>query len=147
MTIGNESAETQKEYLKIAGGYTIPIFWVSNNESTTNGTAFILDTGEEIFVVTAAHVFEDYVKAKNNGEVISCQLSNIDFELEERLISCLGSKSMDIATFSITAEEIERIDKNVLNGSQKIWPPALPNEGESLIVAGFPGVEAGGTQR
>ena len=141
MTVGDESAETQKEYLNIAGSYTIPVFWVDKKDVVNNGTAFILDTGDSIFVVTAAHVFEDYVKAKHDVGIISCQLSNIDFELEERLISCIGSKTMDIATFSITEKEIEQIDINVLRGSQKSWPPVKPNEGESVIVAGFPGVE------
>jgi hypothetical protein len=141
MTIGNESDETQEEYLKMAGSYAIPIFWVDNNNVANNGTAFILDTGERTFVVTAAHVFKDYIEAKTNVGIISCQLSNIEFELEERLISCVGPKTMDIATFSITEKEIKRINKSVLRGSQKMWPPAQPNEGESVIVAGFPGVE------
>lgn len=141
MSIGDETEEVQKEYLKIAGSYSVPIFWTDSNKVLSNGTAFVLNTGESTFVVTAAHVYEGYIKAKEEGKTTNCQLSNIEFNLEERRISDNASESMDIATFSITEQEIESLDICVLHGSQKSWPPARPNEGEAIVVAGYLGIE------
>ncbi|MCW9012291.1 MAG: hypothetical protein OQL06_00795 [Gammaproteobacteria bacterium] len=141
MTIGDEPEEVQKEYLKIAGSYSAPIFWADSNNVLSNGTAFVLNTGEHTFVVTAAHVYESYIEAKEEGKATNCQLSNIDFYLEERRISDKTSESMDIATFSITEEEIKSLNICVLHGSQETWPPTRPNEGEAIVVAGYPGIE------
>lgn len=141
MTVGNEPKEVQKEYLKIASSYSIPIFWTDSKKVVSNGSAFILNTGQNIFVVTAAHVYDNYIKAKTEGRISSCQLSNIEFELEKRRISNNDSKSMDIATFVISDDEIKSLGKNILHGSQSVWPPAQPNEGEVVVVAGYPGLE------
>lgn len=141
MTIGDESVEAQREFLKIAASYSAPIFWTDSSKVLSNGTAFVLDTGQNTFVVTATHVYENYIKAKENGETNNCQLSNIEFDLEERRISDNNSESMDIATFSISEKEIKTLDKCVLHGSQKSWPPARPNENEAVVVAGYPGIE------
>ena len=86
-------------------------------------------------------MYEDYITAKEYGKVSICQLSNIEFELEERRISNNKSESMDIATFSISEEDIQSVDKNVLHGSQSVRPPPEPNEGEAVIVVGYPGIE------
>ena len=141
MTIGDESVEVQKEFLKIAATYSLPLFWTNSKKVLNNGTAFVLNTGQNTFVVTAAHVYENYIKAKDKGEASNCQLSNIEFELEERRISNNRSGSMDIATFSISAKEIKSLDKSVLQGNQKSWPPARPNKEEAIVVAGYPGIE------
>lgn len=141
MFIGDESEELQKEFLSIAASYSVPIFWTGSGKVLNNGTAFVLNTGESIFLVTAAHVYEDYIKAKEEGKTTNCQLSNIEFDLEERRISNNKPTSMDIATFSITEQEIETLDKSVLHGCQKSWPPARPNEGEAVVIAGYPGIE------
>ena len=141
MSIGNESEEVRNEYLKIAGNYSIPIFWTDSKDVPSNGTAFVLNTGQNTFVVTAAHVYEDYITAKAEGTIIPCQLSNIEFDLEERRISNNDSESMDIATFSISDDEITSLNKSVLHGSQSSWPPAQPNVGEAVVVAGYPGIE------
>jgi len=145
MPINSESKEIQKEYLKIAASYSIPLFWGVKNGTTWNveyaGTAFVLDTGTQTFVVTAAHVYETYLARKKLGLRCDSQLSNISFELEERLISCLGHKIMDIATFKITNDEISRLNKNVLHGSNDTWPPRRPVENQAVVIAGFPGLE------
>ena len=41
MSIGNGSEEVRNEYLKIAGNYSIPIFWVDSKNVPSNGTAFV----------------------------------------------------------------------------------------------------------
>ena len=141
MFVGNETEEVQKAYLKLAASYSIPIFWTDSRQVISNGTAFILNTGENVFVVSAAHVYEDYIRAKTEGTIYTCQLLNIEFHLEERRISNNGSASMDIATFEISGDEIDSLGKCVLHGSQGSWPPVRPKEGEAVVVAGYPGIE------
>ena len=141
--LGDEPLEVQRELLKIAAMYSIPIFWGTKETSqvNNNGTAFILDTGEKRFVVTAAHVYESYLEKKSRGLIDGCQLSNLPFELEEKRISTCSSSSMDIATFDITEQEIQSLKKNVLHGNQRTWPPKKPKTNEAVVIAGFPGHE------
>jgi hypothetical protein len=140
MTLMEETEEVVKQYLKIATGYSIPIFWESNNTSiNSNGTTFILDTGERKFVVTAAHVYRSYIEEKQTGNASNCQLANVPFELEDRLISV--SHSTDIATFEISEKEIESLNFTVLRGSNATWPPPRPEENNMVVVSGFPGIE------
>lgn len=140
-----ENAKFRLELLKTAASYSIPIFWgVQNNGESVvanNGTAFILNTGKRTFVVTAAHVYESYVNAVKSGDCAKSQLSNLVFDLSERLISCVGSSTIDIATFEITPQEILSLGKSVLCGSNSAWPPLSCFEGQAIVVAGFPGLE------
>jgi hypothetical protein len=142
MNKGEESEELVNEYLKIATSYSMPLFWgeVSSGISS-NGTAFVLDTGKRVFVVTAAHVYRSYLKQKEVGKVDFCQLSNISFELETRLISVPDSGSTDIATFEISVKELAAVGANVLRGSNESWPPKQPKEENMVVVSGFPGLE------
>jgi len=140
-----ENANFMCELLKTAASYSIPLFWgVKNNGQSVvanNGTAFILNTGKRTFVVTAAHVYEAYIKSINSGEGEKSQLANIEFDLSERLISCIGSSIIDIATFEITPQEISTLGKSVLFGSNSVWPPSKCFEGQAIVIAGFPGLE------
>jgi hypothetical protein len=137
-----ETEEVLKQYLKIAASYSMPIFWGDINSGiSANGTAFILDTGERVFVVTAAHVYRSYIRQKKMMEVNFCQLSGIEFDLESRLISVPESEGIDIATFEITQHEIDSIGANILRGSNSEWPPRRPCEENMVVVSGFPGLE------
>jgi len=142
MTQGEESEEVLKQYLKIATSYSIPLFWGKSDLGiSANGTAFILETNERMFVVTAAHVYRSYLEQKLKEEIDFCQLSKMDFDLESRLISIPESDEIDIATFEISQDEIESIGANTLRGSNESWPPPRPSEGNMVVVSGFPGLE------
>jgi len=99
-----------KELLKAACAYCHPLFWAVRADSglwkiKANGTAFFLDCGEGPFLVTAAHVYEEYASdlEKEKGDVV-CSLGNVPFRMEERLIACLGQATLDIATFAVNEE-------------------------------------------
>ena len=142
MTLEEEPEEVLKQYLEIAAGYSIPIFWGKGESGVkANGTGFILDTGERKFVVTAAHVYRSYLEGKRNGEVDFCQISGINCDLESRLISIPKSEEIDLATFEISQDEIESTRANVLRGNNENWPPPRPSEGNMVVVSGFPGLE------
>jgi len=134
-----------KELHRSACAYCLPLFWAVRNEARVwkikrNGTAFFLDCGKGPFLVTAAHVYEAYVSdlARENGKVLG-SLGSLPFRMEQRVVSCLGEKTLDIATFSIDEKELADSGKNVLVGGQQNWPPERVKEGEVVLFAGFPG--------
>ena len=142
MTQDEEPEELVSQFLKIAASYSLPIFWgdISSGVSS-NGTAFVLDTGKRVFLVTAAHVYRSYLTQKHAGKVGLCQLARIPFELESKLISIPSPEGTDIATFDITEEELSTLGASVLRGSNEDWPPKRPKEENMVVVSGFPGLE------
>ena len=104
------------------------------------GSMFFLDCGRGPFAVTAGHVFEQFVKDRSTLRVRGCQIGNVGFNPEERLIDWGRDRRIDIATFRITPEQIGQIDKKVVRGTDGAWPPP-PNLGEAVFFGGFPGGE------
>jgi hypothetical protein len=92
------------------------------------------------FAVTAGHVFEQFVKDRAERRVRGCQIGNVGFNPEERLIDWGRDKKIDIATFRITPEEIAETGKKVAVGTDGAWPPP-PNVNEVVYFGGFPGCE------
>jgi hypothetical protein len=103
-----------------------------------NASAFILDCGAGPFVVTAAHVFRQFLVDKRNAQRIASQIGNVAFDLEDRLIDCGADRRVDIATFRINLDEIDALGKQIVIGSSGIWP-APPNPGEIALFGGFLG--------
>ena len=134
-----------KRLLRASCDYCIPIFWSTPKSGgrrvDNNGTAFVLDCGKGPFVVTAAHVYESYLKRRSECSDICPQLGDLTFRMEDREIGYLGSQALDIVTFSITAEEISLLKRRVLQGSQADWPPPSAREGDEALFAGFPGLQ------
>jgi hypothetical protein len=132
-----------KELVKIATSYVAPFFWEEitddGNKKFNNGSIFFLDCGAGTFAVTANHVYQGYLDAKAAGSNVTCQVSNAKFIPEKRLID--RDKFLDIATFKVSLEEIMRIGKLPLRGSQSSWPPLPPELGKGVFFAGFPGKE------
>lgn len=129
-----------------AASYVIPVLWITARDGKPhildNGSAFMLDCGQGPFLVTNNHVLEGYRVARETYRDTVCVLGDIRFDLQERLIS--GDCAWDIATFRITADEIDRLKtyaggKFVLTGSQKSWPPSPPTIGRGVFFVGFPG--------
>lgn len=140
-TLGDEPKEVQAQYLKIAARYALPIFWGSGGDVAHNGTAFVLNTGEKVFGVTAAHVYHEYVKDFEAGNTAICQFGELEIPLQQRLISIGKRDSIDIATIELTASEVRRLSDRVLTGDHSTWPPGAPAIGQAAVVAGYPGVE------
>lgn len=111
-----------------------------NYKIHNSGTAFFLNLGAATFFVTAAHVYEGYVEAKLKDPNLRCFLGSMEVDLKARCIGCLGSKRLDIATFSIELEEVEKLNKHVCYGAAS-WPPEKVSEGAGILIGGFPGLE------
>jgi hypothetical protein len=104
------------------------------------GSVFFLDCGRRPFAVTAGHVFEQFEKDRAERRVPGCQIGNLGFNLEDRLIDWGRDRKIDIATFRISPEEIAEIDKKIVQGADAAWPPP-PNVNEAVYFGGFPGCE------
>jgi hypothetical protein len=104
------------------------------------GSMFFLDCGRGPFAITAAHVFDGFLLDRQTHRVRSCQIGNVGFNPEERLIASGTQQGIDIATFRVTPEEIAATGKRIVQGTDGAWPPP-PNIGEAIFFGGFPGVE------
>lgn len=127
------------EILKTISSYVAPLFWSRpENERLSiqgNGSIFFLRPNDISFAVTANHVYQAYMTDKKSSTNIFCQIGNIPFALEERLIDI--NEELDIATFRTTPDEIRKINKWELSK----WPPSLPEVEKGVLFAGFPGHE------
>jgi hypothetical protein len=104
------------------------------------GSMFFLDCGRGPFAVTAGHVFEQFVKDRAELRVKGCQIGNVGFNREERLIDWGRDRRIDLATFRIAPEEIAEIGKQIVRGTDGRWP-SPPNVNEVVFFGGFPGFE------
>jgi hypothetical protein len=127
--------------------FAIPIWWVFQDQAGAfglrNGTSFLIDLGQGVVAVTAAHVFREYCENRRRSQAIACQLGNALFDPKAHQIDC--DDDLDIATFRISAETLEQIGKPVLPASPPDWTPLNPVETEFIFFAGFPAQSRGMT--
>lgn len=137
-----------KETMRQIANYVAPIFWIKRAEDGSrqinNGSLFFVDAGKGLFAVTACHVFQKYLDAKESSiEISSCHIvpntfgppgrESVRFDLEARLIDC--DAEADIATFQVRPTEMDAIGSTVLTA----WPPMTPQKDLGIGFAGFPG--------
>lgn len=136
--------EFGKTLLQDVLNYATPLAWGIKEDSAwqifANGTAFILDCGQGPFLVTAAHVYEGYLDAREKHPTLHCQLGMMEFRPEERLICTLGHRVLDVATFRIEPDEISTLAKRICVGPAE-WPPRNAAEHDGVFFGGFPGSE------
>jgi hypothetical protein len=125
---------------RAVAGSIAPFLWRERDEKgdlkLRNGTVFFV-SADRTFMVTADHVFAGYLEARNKfGQFVRCQLGNLRFVPEDRLIA--RSESLDIATFAITSEEIKKTYDGKFAMS---LDPMNPQIGKGVFFAGFPGLE------
>jgi hypothetical protein len=127
--------------------FAIPIWWVYQDTAGVfglrNGSAFLVELGQGILAVTAAHVFREYCHNRRTAQAIGCQLGNALFDPKANLIDC--NDDLDIATFRIRKEMVGQIDKPVIPAEPSSWAPLNPAEKEFAFFAGFPAQSRGMT--
>jgi len=121
-------------------GCTIPFLWLiradDGNHKARNGTAFFVQA-DRTFVVTADHVLAGYLESQRDfGKRVRCQLGNLRFDPQERLIA--RDKNLDLATFSVSPEEVPR---SYDGKAAMSFAPMVPQIGKGVLFAGFPGRE------
>lgn len=103
-------------------------------------SAFLLDCGRGPFVVTAGHVYLQFLDDRRRSRRLSSQIGNVEFDLEDRLIDCGSERRIDIATFRIYTNEIKDLKNKVVIGTDGAWP-SPPNPGEIALFGGFLGTQ------
>jgi hypothetical protein len=72
--------------------FAIPIWWVYQDTTDAfglrNGSAFLMELGQGVIAVTAAHVLREYYENKRTARAVVCQLGNALFDPEACLIDC-----------------------------------------------------------
>lgn len=129
----------------IAASYVIPICWIAARDGRPcildSGSCFVIDCGQGAFLVTANHVFQGFLTAKQEHPDTVCLVGEVQFELRSRLLGC--DRAYDVATFRVTPDEIARLrasgGKLILQGSQASWPPDPPQIDRGVFFVGFPG--------
>ena len=127
--------------------FAVPLWWVfrdnDNNCGLRNGSAFLVDYGHGVFAVTAAHVFTEYRDTKHAMPETLCQLGDVLFDPEARLIACRDD--LDIATFRVEPNEAKQIGKSMVKSDPPIREPLHPEVGNFVFFAGFPAQSRGMT--
>ena len=100
-----------------------------------NGTVCFVHTGLSIFAVTAAHVLEQYMLAKQRDPNIVCQLGNITYNPENHVIAI--DHALDLATFSVS--EVVVAGSGSTASRPVRWPPLSVVRGDILLCGGHPG--------
>ena len=128
------------------------IFWARDTHEPTDilghGSAFMLDFGQGPILVTAAHVYREYLLHQKQFGTLRCQISNTMVSNLSRYEIACGNKKLpldgpdrepDIATFRLPVGAAERLGKRPIVASPN-WPPS-PRPNEQVLVGGFPGQE------
>jgi hypothetical protein len=128
--------------LQAAVSHAAPLFWMlpaEDKQAVKPGGSIFFLRPEPVkrvsFAVTANRVFQAYLKAKKSFAAVECQIGNIPFRLEERLIDT--DEELDIASFQVSLDEIWKLGKVALTH----WPPRVPELGKGVLFVGFPGLE------
>jgi hypothetical protein len=119
---------------------TSPFLICVGHPQPRNGSAFFIAIGDAMFCVTAAHVYRGYLDAKAKHPGLQCRLGEGSFVFDAERRICSIGKSVDIAIFRITPDEVRAIDKEPVVHSTESWPPHHPFSGQQAKIVGFPGV-------
>ncbi len=132
--------------LEIVGSYPAPIVWIVEDKKGVKrmkgGTVFFLNTGVSIFAVTAAHVVQEFFNDSRfpnvHCAIASHEKKPLRIPLGDRIID--ANAEIDIATFMVTPEEIQYLNRMVLRGDVREWPPKPAQVDVPATYCGFPGI-------
>lgn len=133
------SAEFLNEVSKFTLRACMPLYWhdrrVPFPKDMRGGSCFILRFGARLVGITAAHVLQAYRDARAQNSAIVCQLRLMPFALHDAVIDC--DADLDIATFSLSEEELKETDATPIDCTGQ-WPPPAPTRMRAVSLAGFP---------
>ncbi len=134
------SGELGKVYRKILMECCAPFHWsrrIGNKlDLCSNGTLTIVRTSERLIGVTARHVVQGYLDAREVHPVV---LQVMSAEVRDLNIIAMSSKGLDLATIELDEELLAKLGKAIVPLSG--WPPLAPEEGRGIMLAGYPGGE------
>jgi hypothetical protein len=103
-----------------------------------NASCFFLDFSGQLFLATAAHVYDGYLEAKQKSgkRNIICHIDNVLFDPEARIRGY--NRDLDIATFEYSYDDLMTMGKQAIATTP--WPPPEPIETNAAFFGGFPGI-------
>lgn len=134
------SGDLGKVYRKILMDCCAPFYWSRRNgnklDFCSNGTLTIMHTSERLIGVTARHVVQGYLDAR---DVCSVVLQVMNAEVPDLKVIAMSSKGLDLATIELDERFLANFGKAIVPLSG--WPPLAPEEGRGIMLAGYPGTE------
>lgn len=126
--------------MQFARSRVFPILWGQlrgpGPEIVHNGSGFILNCGAGTFGVTAAHVITQLREDLIANPQLQVQLFNLRLDLASRILAL--NSSLDLATFTISSEELAALGVTPCAPPPTGWPPSTPAVGDQVLLAGFP---------
>src|SRR5262249_51642223 len=100
------------------------------------GSCFVLHIGDRFIGVTAAHVIEELQRDRSVKGGLVCQLGGTGYDPRPFVIGY--DAKLDIATFSVPPHAMAACGGRAIEIAIGDWPPPRPQDGEALILIGFP---------
>jgi hypothetical protein len=117
--------------------YVLRLSWcrdLSDARSVLHGAScFAVDVDGCLFGVTAAHVLRQYMQDAQDG---TTHLLLDDAQIDPSIIG-LGD-GIDIATFRLSRDLLDRTGKKPILCKGSEWPPAPPERGKGVVLTGYP---------
>lgn len=115
---------------------TLRIARISGDEETAWNTAsgVLLEFGRRAVVATAWHVLDEFRRLRDSGETVALMCDSMPF-----LNPCTVFRDAvsDIALLEVPA--VGRLGLNAVpHRPGHMWPPPVPNEGDVVLLCGFP---------
>ncbi|WP_146220723.1 hypothetical protein, partial [Gluconacetobacter entanii] len=102
----------------------------------SGGSCFILRFDCGLIGVTANHVVEVFEADREESVSNACLLRTVPFDLLNKIID--RNTALDIATFSVTENELAASEGQALDCRGANWPPPEPLESATISFGGFP---------
>lgn len=126
--------------------YAVPIYFGGPPGSDefarlNNGSGSLILVGEKQFCITNAHVLDLYRKRRRQEKEITFQVSNIQLDPEDVLLSECSKYDLAVLDFSGWNPQEIGSDGEVPTQYLKAncWPPDVPKQGDFVMFGGYPG--------
>jgi hypothetical protein len=120
--------------------YCISLFWHDTAlpwpRRIRGGSCFVLHIGDHFIGVTAAHVIEELQRDRSETGGLVCQLGGTGYDPRPLVIG--WDPLLDVATFSVPPHPMAACGGRPIEIAPGDWPPPRPQDGEALILIGFP---------
>jgi hypothetical protein len=128
-----------RQMTALARDHAVPVIFapprsVGGNINGASGGLLRLGTGT--FLATASHVLAKYEERVRSGEVLNWQAGNLPpFDPVSRIV--WRDKEKDILILRLLDDEAQRVGPCTIS-TPPVWPIRPPQEGEMVLVAGYP---------
>lgn len=119
-----------------------PFWWSSRLDGQPakivgNGTVCFVNTGTRHIGVTNDHVYQGYLKAKEELPDVDCQFGGNTFLPERHLIDRSPETEFDLAIFDVS-EVFVSASKGHYHHNALKWPPDAAEQGQTVWYGGYP---------